>query len=108
MTGQARREATMRESDFQARVIDLAHLRGWRVHHTRPARTARGNWITPLAGDRGAPDLLLARNGAVLLAELKTAAGRLGPGQADWLDALGDHGRLWRPGDWGAIVEELR
>lgn len=97
----------MTEADLLARVIDTAHLYGWLVHHTRPARTAQG-WRTPIQGDRGAPDLLLARNGVVILAELKSGRGQLGPGQADWLDACGPFGRLWRPQDWEFIHTELR
>lgn len=74
--------------------------------HFRPARTAAG-WRTPLSGDRGVPDLLLARRGRLILAELKSERGRLGSGQREWLDALGEHGRLWRPADWDAIQELL-
>jgi hypothetical protein len=61
-----------------------------------------------MTGHRGFPDLVLARHGRVLLAELKADGGRLGPGQPEWLAALGDHGRLWRPTQWDAVLEELR
>ena len=39
---------TERERDFQRAVVELARLMGWRVHHTRPALTQRGRWITPI------------------------------------------------------------
>lgn len=28
-------------------------------------------------------------------------------GSPGWLEALGDHGRLWRPRDWESITEQL-
>jgi hypothetical protein len=98
----------MTESDFQRRVIQAAHLYGWRVAHFRPAMSRSGRWSTPMEGDRGFPDLVLARGGRVLVAELKTDAGRLGPGQEDWLSALGEHARLWRPRDWQAVLAEIQ
>jgi hypothetical protein len=94
------------EDDFQRRIIDTARLHGWRLAHFRPARTARG-WATPITGDVGFPDLVLARHGTVILAELKSDTGGLGPGQPEWLVAAGAHARLWRPVDWPAILAEL-
>lgn len=95
------------EADWQQRVMDYAVLRYWRVCHHRPARTDRG-WRTPMQGHAGLPDLILARGGHVLLAELKTEKGKPTPEQAAWLTCLGEHGRLWRPSDWDIIVKELR
>jgi len=94
------------EADLLQRTIDLARLNRWRVCHQRPARTTQG-WRTPITGDQGMPDLVLARDGVVLLVEEKSERGRLRPGQRLWLDACGEHGRLWRPSDWDTIVEEL-
>jgi hypothetical protein len=95
------------EADWQSRVIDAARAHGWRVAHFRPARRQSGGYSTPMTGDCGFPDLVLGRGGRVLCAELKTDVGRLGPGQEDWLLALGDHGRLWRPVDWPDVLTEL-
>lgn len=97
----------MTEDDFKSRVIDYAKLRGWKVTHFRPARTAKG-WRTPLEGDKGCPDLVLARDGRVLLVELKSASGRLTSEQRDWLMHIGAAGRLWRPDDWSTIEKELK
>lgn len=97
----------MSEDDFKSRVIETARLNGWRVHHSRPARLPNGKWVTPLQGDAGLPDLVLARNGVVLLAELKTDTGSVTPEQRKWLAAAGPHGRLWRPRDWSEILSEL-
>lgn len=94
------------EADFQQRVIDYAQLKGWRVVHHRPARQGM-RWVTAVTGDAGAPDLVLARAGRVLLVELKSATGRFRPGQAEWIAAAGAHGRVWRPADWPMIMEEL-
>jgi plasmid maintenance system antidote protein VapI len=95
------------EEDFQRRVMDYAQVRGWRQVHFRPARQG-DKWVTAVTGDPGCPDLILARAGQVLLVELKSATGRLRPGQPEWLAAAGPHGRLWRPADWPTILEDLR
>jgi hypothetical protein len=50
---------------------------------------------------------VLARDGVLIVPENKTDTGRLRPGQAEWLDALGPHGRLWRPRDWPEVHAEL-
>lgn len=97
----------MNEADFQSRVIDLARLTGWRVHHTRAARKANGKWSSPIQGDVGFPDLVLARDGVVLMVELKSDKGKTTVAQDRWLEALGDHGRLWKPEHWPEIVETL-
>jgi hypothetical protein len=97
----------MSEDDLQSRVMEYAKLRGWMCVHHRPARLG-DRWVTAVQGDVGCPDLILARGGVVLLVELKSAQGKLGPGQAEWLDAADAHGRLWRPSDWPAILEELK
>lgn len=95
------------EAFFQSAVIDVARLRQWRVTHFRPARS-NGGWRTPIEGDPGCPDLILARAGRVLLAELKRHGAYPTQGQKLWLAAAGEHGRLWRPSDWEQILEELR
>lgn len=97
----------MSESHLQSRIIDTAQLLGWRVAHFRAARTAKG-WRTPLEGDPGFPDLVLARDGCLLAAELKAETGHVSAHQVEWLRHLGDHGRLWRPSDWDDIHAVLR
>lgn len=95
------------EDDLKTKIMDFAKLQGWRIVHIRPARTAKG-WRTPYEGDPGLPDLIMARGGRVLLAELKAQTGRATPEQKLWLAAAGPNGRLWRPSDWPAIEEDLR
>lgn len=90
---------TVSEEHFKDRVIQVAKARGWKVFHALPAQIRPGRYATPMQGHAGFPDLVLARDGQVLLRELKSETGRLSPGQKEWLAALGEHGGLWRPGD---------
>lgn len=96
----------MSERDFQQRIIDTAKHHGWSVHHGRPARTEAG-WRTAVQGHPGFPDLVLAREGVVILAELKVGRGKLTLNQRRWIADAGRHGRVWRPEDWDAILAEL-
>lgn len=95
------------EAAFTTRVIKAAMLRGWLVTHFLPARTASGGHRTALQGHRGFPDLVLARDGVVIFAELKTNRGTLGPGQPEWLAVLGALAVVWRPRDWDDIERTL-
>lgn len=108
----------MTEGEFQRQVIQLAVLFGWRVHHVRPARVrVRGKetYRTPVQGHKGFPDLVLARRGRVIFAELKAGRGQLSEDQVLWRDAM-DGGqaaeyagwKLWRPEDWADIERILR
>lgn len=95
------------EAQFATWVIALARTRGWRVAHFRPARTEKG-WRTPVAADgAGFPDLVLARRGEVLFAELKSNTGRLSKAQQDWDEALPAL-YIWRPSRRAVIEEILR
>ncbi len=95
------------EADLLRSVIELAHIFGWKVQHTRPARLGNGQWRTAIQGDAGGPDLTLARHGVFILAELKSEHGKLSPEQQEWQEA---GVLLWRPGDWlsGNIEKILR
>ena len=107
MAGRAR----ITERDFQRAVVDLARIHGWRVHHTRPALNRRGQWQTPIQGDAGFPDIVLARGGRVIFAELKRTGGRPTPQQHMWLETLaqcdGVEVYVWNPDDWDRIVAIL-
>jgi hypothetical protein len=100
-------ETTLTEDQFQKRVIETAKLYGWKVSHFRAALTRSGRWATPVQGHKGFPDLVLARAGRIIVAELKTDKGRVSPEQKEWLAALGEYGRLWRPRDWDSVLAEL-
>lgn len=94
------------EAAFQTTVIGYAQRRGWLVTHFRPARTAKG-WATPIEGDPGFPDLVLARAGVVLFRELKSNTGPITADQRKWHQQLQGHYVVWRPRDWPTIVTEL-
>lgn len=102
------------ERGFQDAVIEAARLFGWMVMHTRPARTRKG-WVTPITGDPGFPDLVLAKGGFVIFAELKSRTGRMSADQEEWIKALtvqeegADHiAVVWRPEDWDRILVTLK
>src|SRR5262245_57483207 len=111
-----RPDALASEEGFLQAVIDLAKLRGWLCHHSRPALSRRGRWATHLAGDPGLPDLVLVRgatgSGAarLILAEIKSDKGRVSRVQHAWLTALRATAAevyLWRPSMWPAIEKCL-
>lgn len=99
------------EAAFQAQVIHLAKLRGWRVAHFRPAQNSRGEWRTAVAGDgAGFPDLVLTRD-RVIFAELKSETGRTSYAQDAWLSALqaaGAETYIWRPRHWADVERILK
>lgn len=88
------------EKDFERTVIETAILFRCRVNHARPALNRAGKWMTAIQGHPGLPDWTIARDGWVLLVELKKERGRVRPDQRLWLAALGTYGRLWRPSMW--------
>ena len=105
------RKAQQREKEFQRAVIEYARMMGWRIHHTRPALTQRGKWITPVQGDVGFPDLVLCRPPRLVIAELKRTGGKVSPQQQEWLSALqacaGVECYIWYPNDWEQILSVL-
>jgi hypothetical protein len=88
------------EKEFSGWVVDLARLLQWRV----------ARWPTwhSTGTDSGVPDLLLARDGVVLLVELKREAGKLSLPQQDWAQHALVY--VWRPSQWldGTIEKVLR
>jgi hypothetical protein len=89
--------AAMTEAELQTNVIELAHTYGWLVVHQRPALTTSG-YRTAIQGDKRFPDLVMAKRGRVLLAELKSETGRLAEDQQRWVTASGAY--VWRPSNW--------
>ncbi len=97
------------ERQFQDVVVRYARACGWLVHHSRPAMNRRGEWSTPIQGDAGFPDLVLARDGTVLILELKSQKGRVPPEQHAWHSAMGMMDvAVWRPSDWPELSEVLQ
>ena len=94
------------ETAFQNQVVEQAGWLGWRHYHTFDSRRSPA----------GFPDLVLVRNGRLVLAELKAAGGRMTPAQTDWyadLMLVQDAApgvvavRSWRPSDQAAIDATL-
>lgn len=105
--GLAKPSLQMSEADWSSRVADYARLKGWRLVHIRNIKDHTGRWRVPYEGDGGLPDWILARNGVVLLVELKARAGRLTPQQKLWLAAAGGNGYVWSPAQWSDVLAVL-
>lgn len=92
---------TISEKQFQAQILQLARINGWKAYHTHDSRRSA----------KGFPDLCLVRPPVVVFAELKSEAGKLRPEQAAWLEDLGRckrvHTALWRPSSWTEIQKTL-
>jgi len=103
----------MTEAEFQNKVIEVARMYGWKVMHTRPAQMQSGRWATPIQGDAGFPDLVLARprDGDLIFAELKATKGRVSIAQAAWLKTITmtrmAEAHLWYPDDLPKIIKRL-
>ena len=99
----------MTEREFQAHVVFVARVLGYRVAHFRPAWTEKG-WRTPVQGDgKGFPDLVLCAPGRLVFVELKVGRNKLSLDQTDWLEALREAGaevHVWTDKDWHAGVVE--
>jgi|SRR5579884_1981939 len=92
------------ESAFQNKVLELARLFRWRVHHMHDSR--KQEWGT----DSGFPDLVLCKPPRLLFVELKAADGRLTKEQSDWLcdvRSCGVEAYIWRPADFVEIGHVL-
>ncbi len=95
----------MSEEELAKCFDDLATLRGWTWCGFRPARQkidGKEVYRTPVVGQKGLPDRVLARRGVVLLVEFKADAGRLSEGQIVWGKAIYDFEgyHIVRPEDW--------
>lgn len=99
---------TISEADWQQIVIDTARWYDCLVAHFRPAMVRDGRWVTPMSGDVGFPDLVISRDGWVLVVELKRNGKNPSPAQRRWLAALGAYGRCWKPSDWPEALATLR
>lgn len=99
------------EDQLLSAILELAARTGWLAYHVRNSRAG------VIQGDVGFPDLVLARGGSIVFAELKAGKLNPGPAQMRWLETLalaGTAGRvrvcIWRPADWtsGMIEADLR
>src|SRR3954465_2461932 len=77
------------EAAWQGQVEGRARFYQWKVFHApdnKPTTTASGRAARQRVSP-GFPGLILLRGPALIVAELKTDRGRMGPGQEEWLDA---------------------
>ena len=97
-----RTDTLVTEKAFMSAVLDLARLTRWRCYHTHDSRRS----------EAGFPDLVMTRDGRIILAELKTESGPVTEAQREWLTALaacpGLEVKVWRPSDWDAIERTMR
>lgn len=98
------------EAEFQAQVVELAGILGWRVMHVRSSIGKGKRWTTATSVV-GWLDLFLwhSRHG-VLARELKSDTGKVTPEQAEVIQSLNEAGvnaGVWRPSDWDEIQRTL-
>lgn len=86
------------ELECERTILDAAAISGWRRHGERVAMSRKG-WRTPVKGEVGWPDLVLARPGVLIVAELKRKPNEPDPEQLEWLRLLDTV-----PGCWGLLV----
>ena len=97
------------ERDFQASIVDLARLCGWRVVHFHDSRREVGGELVGDSDAKGWPDLTLIRD-RILYREVKTEKGRVTKSQDRMIVSLlaaGGDAKVWRPSDWDEIQEVL-
>lgn len=78
------RGARPSERECQATIIEAAQRLGYLVHAERPARASKG-WTTPIEGDAGWPDLVIAGHGHLFVRELKRHPNGPSNDQRRWL-----------------------
>jgi hypothetical protein len=88
---------TATELDCERTIIAAAKILGYRVHGERTA-WSRGKFSTPIKGDPGWPDLLIAGHGHLFAVELKRHPNKVTDEQEAWLD------ELQRAGIWSGVV----
>ena len=96
------KDGSITEAEFTSQVVRLFSLYGWKVCHIRPAKTAKG-WRTAYEGHAGLPDIIAARGGVIIMAELKVGKNKPTADQVEWLKA--SNSPVWRPEDWDSILE---
>lgn len=107
---------SIKERDFSVAIREYAEGHGWLVHYqqTTGFMGSGGKWRAMAPG--GWPDLIMARNGEMIAAELKREiGGKAGEPREDqraWLSAIdaveGASAYHWKPHQSAEILERLR
>ena len=97
------------EKIFMDRVMQIAKMNGWMIHHPTPHQVRPGVWRSDGAGF---PDLMLVSTTGrgIIWAELKTETGKLSPLQRMWgqsIKANGGEYYVWRSNQLELIAERL-
>ena len=87
------------EKKFQNDLMERIETFNWLIFHCRDSRHADG--------DKGFPDLVIAKRGQILFVELKIAGGRLSPDQVEWKANLGKNWRLVTPVNVEEFMKEV-
>ena len=100
-TAAASLAASMTERELQQSLVDAARKLGWLAYHTH--RSTRS--------EPGFPDLVMVRDGRLLIWELKSAAGQLSERQRLWLEEFtrcdGVDARVVCPADYDDCLAAL-
>jgi hypothetical protein len=100
--GQQPTSRPISEEALLQHIRALAKRTGWLTYHTHDSRRSEDGW----------PDLVLCDGKRLIIAELKSATGKLTPEQMSWLALLAHTGKVecyvWRPTDWEGIVAILQ
>ena len=90
------------EKDLREQIRHLCEIYGWQFYFV---------WSS-IHSPRGMTDLILCRPPRLILAELKSATGKLTASQEEWAELLkacpGVEYYLWRPEQWDEICEVLK
>lgn len=90
------------EKQLQSAIVQAAKALGFFCYFTWNSRHS----------PEGFPDLILVKNGVILVYELKTEKGRMRPLQQEWLNALNgatvQTSRVVRPSDLDDVLRELQ
>ena len=102
LTPTQRIDRSISEAELESFVEECLILFRWVWHHASDSRRS-----TP-----GLPDIVAARDGRLIFAELKTEIGRVTTGQERWFAELAtcEHVEtyIWRPRDMNEIIEVLK
>ena len=91
----------MNEAAFSRIIVAHAEDKRWKVYGIR--NTKAGGLLSK--SGLGFPDLLMLRDGRLMVVELKTDRGKFRAGQQSWLSSFayaGIESYVWRPKDWFA------
>lgn len=104
-------DTTLTEAQWQAQVVEAAHLFGWQHLHVRRTIGRKKQWVTS-TNVKGWPDLFLWHPSHGFAAiELKVGRNTTTPEQVEVLTSLalaGARTLIAYPNDWPAVEQLLR